>query len=172
MAYNRRKIATYGGAGAVITAFIILAFLWAPFEEVGMIPIVELESVTPGILAITIITDTPAINVTELKLAIDRFEVKPLNGNWTEVEISGGRVSFDLVHRQGTFIDVVTSQLEPGSMIRMHIVQQMGKIDQPINQYVNATLKNGDVVNVVIPSEYIEFKTPIVMGMRVYVIRK
>jgi len=172
MAYNRRKIGAFGGVGAAIATVIILAFLWAPLTEVGLVPIVELESVMPGTLAITLITDTPDIKVTELKLTIDRLEVKPLNGNWSETGLPGGRVSFDLLQRQGTFIATVISNLEPETMLRMHIVQQMGKIDQPINQYANATLNNGDVVNVVLPSEYIEVKTPIVMGMRVYIVRK
>ena len=171
MAYNRRKIGAFGGVGAAIATVIILAFLWAPFTEVGLVPIVELESVMPGTLAITLIADTPAINVIELKLTIDRLEVKPLNGNWSEIELPGGRVSFDLLQRQGTFLDTVISSLEPETMLRMHIVQQMGKIDQPINQYANATLNNGDVVDLVLPSEHIEVKTPIVMGMRVYIIR-
>jgi hypothetical protein len=171
MAYNRRKIGAFGGVGAAIATVIILAFLWAPFTEVGLAPIVELESVMPGTLAITLITDTPD-KVTELKLTIDRLEVKPLNGNCSEIRLPGGRVSFDLLHRQDTFIATVTSQLDPGTVIRMHIVQQMGKIDQPINQYANATLNNGDVVNVVLPSEYIEVTIPIVMGMRVYIVGK
>ena len=172
MAYNRRKIATYGSVGAAIATIIILAFLWAPFTEVGLVPIVELESVMPGTLAITLITDTPDINVTELKLTIDKLEAKPLNGNWSEIELPGGRVSFDLLQQQGTFIATVITNLEPETMLRMHIVQQMGKIDQPINQYANATLSNDDVVNVVLSSEYIEVKTPIAMGLRVYIVRK
>ena len=48
----------------------------------------------------------------------------------------------------------------------------MGKIDEPINKYANATLNNGEVVNVVLPSEQIEVKTPIVMDLRVYIVRK
>ena len=172
MAFNRRKIATYGGVGAAIAAVIILAFLWAPFTEVELVPIVELESVMPGTLEITLITDTRDINVTELKLTIDRLEVKPLNGNWSEIGLPDGLVSFDLLQRQGTFIAAVISNLEPETVLRMHIVQQMGKIDQPINQYANATLNNGDIVNVVLASEYIEVKTPIVMGLRVYIVRK
>jgi hypothetical protein len=171
MAYNRRKIVSYGGVGAAIAIVFILAFLWPPFTEVGLVPIVELESVMPGTLAITVITDTQDIKVTELKLTIDRLEVKPLNGSWSEMELPGGNVSFDLLHRQGTFIATVIGQLEPGTMIRMHIVRQMGKIDQPINQYANATLNNGDVVNVVLPNEYIEVRTPIVIGERVYIVR-
>ena len=172
MAYNRRKIGAFGGVGAAIAAVIILAFLWAPFTEVGLIPIVELESVMPGTLAITIITDTPDIKVTELKVTIDRLEVNPLNGNWSEIELPSEKVSFNLLQLQGTFVATVISNLEPETVLRMHIAQQMGKIDQPINQYANATLNNGDVVNVVLPSEYIEVKTPIVMGMRVYIVRK
>ena len=171
MAYNRRKIGAYGAAGIVIAASLILAFLWGPFTEVGMVPIVELESVMPGTLAVTIVTDTPDIKVTELKLTIDRLQVKLKNGDWTEVEIPGGKVSFDLLNRQGSFIDSVLSQLEAGTIVKMHIVQQMGKIDQPVSQYANATLSNGDVVNVVLPSEEIELMTPITMGLRVYVVR-
>ena len=163
MAYNTRKIVAYGGVGVVIASSIILAFLWAPFAEVGLVPIVELESVMPGTLAITIITDTQDINVTELKLTIDRLEVKLQNGDWSEIEIPGGRVSFDLFRRQGTFIDAVISQLEPGSVVRMHMMQGF--------EYVNATLNNGDVVDVVLQSEYIEVRTPIVIGARVYIIR-
>ena len=171
MAYSRRRIVAYGGVGVFLAAVIILTFFWAPFTEVGLVPIVELESVMPGTITVTIIADSADIKVTQLKLTIDQLEVKPVNGSWSEIELPSGRVSFDLLHRQGTVIDTVTSHLEPDSMLRMHIVQQMGKIDQPINQYANATLNNGDIVNLVLPSEHIEVKTPIVMGMRVYIVR-
>jgi hypothetical protein len=53
----------------------------------------------------------------------------------------------------------------------MHIVQLWGKIDQPINQYANATLNNGEVVNVSLPNEYIEVKIPLLMSERVYIVR-
>ena len=165
MAYNMRKIVAYGGAAVTTATCIILAFVWAPFTEVGLVPIVELESITPGTFAITIITDRPDIRVTELKLTIDRLEVKPQNGNWTLVEIPDATVSFDLLRRQGTFIDTVTSQLEPGTMIKMHIVQG--------SEYTNATLDNGDVVSVGLPwSEEIEVKTPIAIQGRVVIIQR
>ena len=163
MAYDRRKIVAYGGAAVITATVIIVALLSAPFEEeVGFVPIVELESVTPGTIKITIITDTQDVDVTELKLTIDRLEFRPKDGNWTEVEIQGGRFSFDLLRRQGTFIDTVTSQLEPGTMIRMHTVQGF--------EYANATLTNNIVVGVELPSE-IEVKTPITMSLRVYIIK-
>ena len=163
MAYDRRKIVAYGGAAVITAAIMIVALLSAPFEEeVGFVPIVELESVTPGTIKITIITNTQDINVTELKLTIDRLEVKPKDGNWTEVEIQAGRVSFDLLRRQGTFIDTVISQLEPETLIRMHTVQGF--------EYANATLNSGIVVGVELPSE-IEVKTPVTMSLRVYVIK-
>jgi len=171
MAYNRRKIVVYGGVGVVIAASIILAILWAPFVEVGLVPIVELESVMPGTLAITIIADNPDIAVEQLMLTIDRLQVKLKNGDWTEVKIPGGKVSFDLLNRQGSFIDSVLSQLEAGTMVKIHIVQQMGKIDQPVSQYANATLSNRDVVSVDLPNEEIELMTPITMSLRVYMVK-
>ncbi|MFB0502941.1 MAG: hypothetical protein ACETWE_03830, partial [Candidatus Bathyarchaeia archaeon] len=165
MAYNMRKIVAYGGAAVITATIMIVAFVWAPFTAVGLVPIVELESVTPGIFAITVITDKPDIDVTELKLTIDRLEVKPENGDWTLVEIPGGRVSFDLLRRQGTFIDATTSQLEPGTMMKMHIVQG--------SEYTNATLNNGDVVILGLPwSEEIEVKTPIAIQGRVVIIQR
>jgi len=162
MAYDRRKIVVYGGAAVITATIMIVALLSAPFEGVGFAPIVELESVTPGTIKITIITNTQDMNVTELKLTIDRLEFRPKDGNWTEVEIQGGRVSFDLLRRQGTFIDAVISQLEPETVIRMHTVQGF--------EYANATLNSGIVVGVELPSE-IEVKTPLTMGLRVYVIK-
>jgi len=117
----------------------------------------------PGTLAITVITDTPDIDVRELKLAIDGLQVKPRNGDWTEVEIPGGRVSFDLLRRQGTFMDATASQLEPGSMIKMHVMQGF--------EYANATLNDGSVVGVVLPSEEIEVMMPIAIGLRVYIVK-
>jgi hypothetical protein len=171
MAYNRRKIVAYGGVGVVIATSIILTFLWAPFVEVGLVPIVELESVMPGTLAITIVADNPDITVEQLMLTIDRLQVKLRNEDWTELEIPGGKVSFDLLNRQGSFIDSVLSQLEAGTIVKMHIVQQMGKIDQPVSQYANATLSNRDVVSVDLPSEEIELMTPITMSLRVYIVK-
>ncbi len=171
MAYNRSKIIRYGGVGFVIAITLILTFLWAPFEQVGLVSIVELESAMPGTLAVTIITDNSNITVEQLMLTIDRLQTRLKSGDWTEVEIPGGRVSFDLLHRQGTIIDDLEGQLEAGSMIRMHTLQPFGKIDQSISQYANATLSNGEVVNVVLPSEDIELVTPITMTLRVYIVK-
>ena len=171
MAYSSRRTVVYGGAGAIIATSVILAFVWAPFAEVGLVPIVELESVMPGTLAITIIADDPDIALEQLMLTVDKLQVKPKNGDWTEVEIPGERVTFDLLHRQDTLLDEFSGQLEAGSMLRMHIVQPFGKIDQPVNQYANATLSNGDVVNVLLPSEEIEVVTPITMSLRVYIVK-
>lgn len=161
MVYNKRKTIAYGGAGLIIAALISLVFLLAPFKEaVEFVPIVELESITPGKLAITVITDVQ-LDVKQIKLTMDRLLVK-LNENWTEVEIPGGTMSFDLLKHPGTFLDAI-SYIKPGSMIRMHFIQGF--------EYANATLSNGDVVNLVLLSETIEVETPIRIEQRIYIIQ-
>ncbi len=163
MAYNWRKITLYGGIGAVAAAVIMVAFLGAAFEEVVMVPIVELESTISGSLAITVISDTADTKVTQLQLTINKLEIQPRNEEWREVVIPGGTVSFDLLRRQGTFIEAVIGQLESGSMVKMHVVQGY--------QFTNATIDNQAVVDVVLPNVTIEVKTPIVIEGRVYIVR-
>lgn len=163
MAYNWRKITLYGGIGAVVAALIMLAFLGTAFEEVVLVPIVELESTTSGSLAITVISDTSDTKVTQLKITINSIEVQPQNEDWREVDIPEGNVSFDLLQRQGTFIEAVIGQLESGSMVKMYVVQGY--------EFTNATINNKDVIDVVLPNVTIEFQTPIVIEGRVYIVR-
>ena len=163
MAYNWRKITLYGGIGAVAAALIMLAFLGTAFEEVVMVPIVELESTSSGSLAITVISDTSDTKVTQLQITIIKLEVQPLNEGVREVEIPGGTASFDLLQRQGTFLEAVIGQLESGGTVKMQVVQGI--------QFTNATINNQDVVDVVLPNATIEFKTPMVIEGRVYIVR-
>jgi hypothetical protein len=161
LAYDIRKIAAYGSVGVIMASLIILAFILAPFKEVvGFVPIVELESIIDGSLAITIITDV-SLDVTQIKLTMDKLEVK-LNGNWTEVDVPGGIMSFDLLKHPGTFFDAL-SYIQPGSTIRIHVMQGF--------EYANATLSNGDIVNLSLPNETIEVETPLRIGQRVYIIK-
>ena len=161
MAYEIRKIAAFGSIGVFIALLIILAFIFAPFKEaVGFVPIVELESIIGGSLAITVITDVP-LDVTQIKLTMDKLEVK-LNGNWTKVDVPGGIISFDLLKHLGTFLDAI-SYIQPGSSIRMHVMQGY--------EFTNATINNEDVIDIIIPSVIIEFKTPIIIEGRVYIVR-
>ena len=143
MAYDSRKLAVYGATGLLIAAFIILGVQLIPM------PFVPAET---GTLVIKI-TDAPA-DLKHLNLTIDSFEVKPEKANWTEVEIPGGTISFDLLQLVDISIDAAIGQLDPGNytMVRMHVVQGL--------EYTNATLNNGEEIEVNVPSEKIKVITP------------
>jgi hypothetical protein len=113
MALNRTKTTMFGAAGFLIALLIIAA---TPI----MLPVAN-----AGTLIIKI-TDAP-VDLKQLFLTIDSFEVRDENGNWMAIDIpiEGSRVSFDLLMLDGVTIDGANGELEGGhyDMIRMHIVE-------------------------------------------------
>jgi len=152
MAYEVKKIIAYGVTGVVIAIIIILWF-WPISKEVGISPIVAVQEIPTYGIQVLKITDEP-IDLIHLKVTVDGFEAKQLDGGWTKIEIPGGRISFDLLRFQRSFVIADISKLDHGnySMIRFQMV--------PGLEHTNATLGNGDVIEVEVPSEKIEVITP------------
>lgn len=152
MAYEVRKIVAYGVTGVVIATIIILWF-WPVSKEVGIKPIVAVQEIPTYGIHVIKITDEPT-DLIHLYVTIDGFEAKQLDGSWTKIEIPGGRISLDLLRFQRSSIIADISKLDPGnySMIRFQMVRGL--------EHTNATLGNGDVIEVDVPSENIEVIMP------------
>jgi len=146
LAYDVRRIVASGAAGVLLAALIIAAATILP----ALFPAQQPES---GILLIKI-TDAPS-DLKHLNITIDSFEVKEVGGGWVKVGIPGGRISFDLLRLSNSSIDAAFEELKPGryQMVRMHIVGG--------SAYTNATLKDGRVIGVSVPSEKLMFITPV-----------
>ena len=151
MAYDWRKIGAFGATGIVVAAMIILVFLPTQ-QEVGVNPIVALQEIPGYGVQLVKITDEP-VNILHLNLTIDGFEIKLPSGDWAEVEVDGGKVSFNLLRDHGTSVSADVGNLDPGnySMIRFSIVRGL--------EYTNATLDDGEVIIVDVPSMKVEIET-------------
>jgi len=146
MAHNPKRVVMFGALGFLAAVLIIAA--------VSITPTFLPSLTTPKAGTLTIkITDAPA-DLRHLNLTIDGFEVRWENESWVEVPVVGGNVSFDLLQLQNRSIDAAIGELPPGNytMIRMHIVQGLA--------YTNATLTNGTVISIRVPSEKIKVITP------------
>jgi hypothetical protein len=149
MAYDLRKIGAFGATGIVVAAMIIFVFLPTQ-QEVRVNPIVALQEIPGYGVQLVKITDEP-VNILHLNLTIDGFEIKLPSGDWAEVD--GGKVSFNLLRDHGTSVSADVGNLDPGnySMIRFSIVRGL--------EYTNATLDDGEVIIVDVPSLKVEIET-------------
>ena len=148
MAYGVRKIIAYGVTGIVLATIIILWF-WPVSQEVETKPVVVIQEIPTYGINVIKITDEPT-DVIHLYVTLNGFEAKQSDGSWATIGVLGGRVSLDLLRFQRSSIITDISKLELGnySIIRFQIVRGL--------DYTNATLGNGDVVEVDVPSEKIE----------------
>ena len=145
MAYNPKRVFMFGAFGFLAALLIIAA--------VSITPTFPPSSTPPKTGTLTIkITDAPA-PLRHLNLTIDGFEVRLENGTWLEVPVVGGNVSFDLLQLQNYSIDAAIGELPPDNytMIRMHVVEGLA--------YTNATLTNGTVISIYVPSGKIKVIT-------------
>ncbi len=151
MAYNRNRVLTFGATGIVIAALLILAFIPAK-KETGINPIVALQEI-PGYGFQIVKMSEEQADVTHLNVTLDGFEVKQADGNWAEIEVSGGRVSFDLQRAREASFTAGAGGLDTGSYtaIRFRVVGGV--------EFTNATLSDGVVVGVDVPSFKVEFST-------------
>jgi hypothetical protein len=149
MAYDRRKIISFGVGGVAIAAILILAFL--PVQvEVGINPSVTLQEI-PGYGFQLVKMSEEQAKLVHLYVTLDAFEVKQADGDWVEIEISGGRVSFDINRDREVSFTADARDLETGSYtaIRFRVARGL--------ESTNATLDNGDVIGVDVPSLKVEF---------------
>jgi hypothetical protein len=152
MAYDRNRVLTFGAAGIIIAAFLILAFIPAK-KEIGINPIVALQEI-PGYGFQVVKMSEEQSDVVHLNVTLDAFEVRRADGGWAEIEVSGGRVSFDLQRAREASFTAGAGGLDAGSYtsIRFRVVGGV--------EFTNATLGDGVVVGVDVPSLKVEFSTP------------
>jgi len=151
MAYDRRKIISFGVGGVAIAAILILAFL--PVRvEVGINPTVALQEIPGYGFQIVKISEEQA-NVAHLNLTLDGFEIRQTDGDWTEIGVSGETVSFNLLRDLETSIVAEVGGLDPGSYtaIRFRVIRGL--------EFTNATLDTGEVVSVDVPNFKVELTT-------------
>ena len=151
MAYDRNRVLAFGAVGIVIAALLILAFIPAQ-EEIGVNPMVALQEI-PGYGFQIVKMSEEQAGVSHLNVTLDGFEVRQADGDWAEIEVSGGSVSFDLLRARETSFNVQVEGLDAGSYsaIRFRVIRGLG--------FTNATLSSGDVIGVDVPSLKVEFTT-------------
>jgi hypothetical protein len=151
MAYSRKRIIIFGAAGIAIAAFLILAFIPVQ-KETRINPIVALQEI-PGYGFQLVRIGEEQIELVHLNITLDTFEVRNANGTWVEIEIPEGKISFDIHRVRQLLITADVADLKAGSYnaIRFSVVQG--------SEYTNATLDNGDVIGVDVPTIKVEFMT-------------
>jgi hypothetical protein len=151
MVYDRNRVLTFGAAGIAIAALFILAFIPAQ-KEIGINPIVALQEI-PGYGFQIVKMSEEQADVAHLNVTLDGFEVRQADGEWAEIEISGGSVSFDLLRARETSFNAQIGGLDAGSYsaVRFRVVQGL--------EFTNATLSSGDVIGVDVPSFKVAFTT-------------
>ena len=151
MAYDRKKVLTFGAAGIAIAALLILAFIPAR-KEIGIDLMVALQEIPDYGFQILKISEEQS-SVVHLYVTLDGFEVRLAEGEWAEIEVSGGRVSFDINRAREVSFAAEAGGLDVGSYdaIRFRVVRGL--------EFTNATLDNGDVIGVDVPDIKVEFTT-------------
>ncbi len=151
MAYDRKKVLMFGAAGIAIAALLILAFIPAQ-KEIRIDPMVALQEIPGYGFQILKISEEQS-SVVHLYVTLDGFEVRLAEGEWAEIEISGGRVSFDINRAREVSFAAEAGGLDVGSYdaIRFRVVRGL--------EFTNATLDNGDVIGVDVPDIKVEFTT-------------
>lgn len=149
MAYSNRKIALFGTAGVAIAAILILAF--APVrEEVGIGTMVALQEI-PGYGFQVVKMGEGQASVAHLNVTLDGFEVLRQDGGWTALTTRS--VSFNMLREREISFSAQAVGLNAGSYsaVRFRVVHGLGDS--------NATLSNGDVMAVDVPSQKVEIET-------------
>jgi hypothetical protein len=151
MAYDRNRVLMFGAIGIVIAALLILAFIPTQ-KEIGISPMVALQEI-PGYGFQVIKMSEEQADLIHLNVTLESFEVRQADGDWAEIEISGGKVSFDINRVREISFTADVGDLEAGSYtaIRFRVARGL--------ESTNATLDNGDVIGVDVPSLKIEFTT-------------
>ena len=136
MAYDRKKVLTYGAAGIII-ALIVVVFI--PInEQVNVNPYVNLEQI-PGYGLQYIKVSEEQADLTHMYITIHTVETQLPNGEW--VQISNSEVQWDLIQETQKTFEINTDSLSPGkySKIRFYIAAGLDKS--------NATLSDNQVIS-------------------------
>lgn len=149
MAYDRNRVLTFGAAGIVIAALLILVFMPVQ-KEIRMDPMVALQEI-PGYGFYVLKISEEQSSVVHLYVTLDGFEVRLAEGGWAEV--SGGRISSDINGAREVSFAAEAGGLDVGSYdaIRFRVVRGL--------EFTNATLDDGDVIAVDVPDFKVEFST-------------
>ena len=152
MAYARNRVLVFGVAGIVIAALLILVFIPAQ-REIGLKPSVALQEI-PDYGFQIVKMSVEQVDVAYLYVTLDGFEVRRADGDWAELEIPGGSISFDLLRVREISFDALVECLDAGnySAIRFRVVQGL--------EFTNATLSSGEVIGVDVPSFKVELTMP------------
>jgi hypothetical protein len=149
MAYDRNRILIFAGAGIAIAVLLIL---FIPVQtEIHLGPSVSLQEI-PGYGFQTVKISEEFTSIFHLNITLGGFEVQGADGDWTGIDTLG-TVSFDLLRNSETAFVADSTGLEPGSYVAVRF-RVLGGLE-----YTNATLDNGDVVLVEVPSFEVEFPT-------------
>ncbi|HUS78343.1 MAG TPA: hypothetical protein VM050_06760 [Patescibacteria group bacterium] len=151
MAYNRNRALTFGVAGIVIAALLILVFIPAK-KEIGINPIVALQEIPDYGFQVVKISEEQS-SVVHLNVTLNDFEVRMADGEWTAIEVPGVGVSFDLIRSQEVSFTAEVGGLGVGNYgaIRFHVIRGL--------EFTNATLDDGEVIGVDVPDFKVEFTT-------------
>jgi hypothetical protein len=151
MAYDGRKIITFGVVGVAIAAILIMAFLPVR-EEVRINPTVALQEIPGYGFQIVKISEKQA-NVVLLNVGLDGFEIRKTDGSWAEISVNGEMIFFNLLRDPEVSIVADVRGLNSGSYdaIRFRIVRGL--------EFTNSTLDTGEVISVDVPNNKIELAT-------------
>jgi hypothetical protein len=123
---SRRHIFAFAVVGILIATGLI---------AVGTLgPTVLLPTFFPanaGTLDIKV-TDAPVQDLSSLNITVDQFEVHEQEaGQWINVTITDGQVTFDLVKLRNITQDAALGEIAPGNYtkIRMHVLSAIAQID-------------------------------------------
>ena len=148
MAYDRKRIIIFGGAGIAIAALLIIFFI--PVEtEIGVGTSVTLQEI-PGYGFQTVKISEEQADVIHLNLSLGGFEIQGADGEWTSLSVPG-TISLNLLRDPETTITADATGIEPGRYTAVRF-QILGGLE-----HTNATLTNGEVVNISVPPFKVEY---------------
>jgi hypothetical protein len=124
MAYDRKKVLTYGAIGVII-ALIVIVFIPVN-EQVYVNPYVTLEQI-PGYGIQFIKVSEEQADLTHIYLNIHTVEIQLPGGEW--VKISNSELQWDLIQETQKTFEINSESLSPGtySKIRFYIAAGQDK---------------------------------------------
>jgi hypothetical protein len=151
MAYTSKRILLFGAFGIILASFLILVFI--PIQkDTGMNPFVALQEI-PGYGFQLVKMSEEQNDLVQLDVTLDGFEVRRADGNWAPIEIYGGEISFNMLGVRELSFAADAGDLDAGSYnaIRFNVVREL--------EFTNATLDQGEIIVVDVPSLKVEFTT-------------
>ncbi|MFC1804171.1 DUF4382 domain-containing protein [Thermoproteota archaeon] len=145
MAYDRKKVMTYGAIGIII-ALIVIMFIPVN-EQVNVNPYVTLEQIPEYGLQYIKVSEEQA-DLTHIYLTIHTIEAQLPSGEW--VQISNTETQWDLIQETQKTLEINTDALSPGkySKIRFYIAADLDKSNATLsdNQIISLSLQDNPFV--------------------------